>query len=84
MTEREELALVRKLQAVVNTPESAILSWIRTGQLMTELEKRALARVHRAGVKAPESAILSWVRSVGPETILVGKLREIRAVANAF
>ncbi len=84
MTEREELTLVRILQAVVNAPESAILSWIRNGQLMTELEKLAFSRVLRAGVKAQDSAILSWIRSIGPETILVGKLCDIRAVANAF
>ena len=53
-------------------------------QKTTDLEKQAVSRVLRAGVKAPESAILAWVRSIGPESVLSAKLRDIRAIANAF
>ena len=51
---------------------------------MTKLERQAMERVSLAGVVAPETAVLSWVRSIGPRAILSAKLRDIRAVANAF
>jgi hypothetical protein len=47
-------------------------------------ERAAVGRVCRAGVKAPESAVLAWVRAVGPESVLMAKLGDIRAVAAAF
>ena len=51
---------------------------------VSELEKLALERVLKAGVKAPASAIFGYIRSVGPASIMLAKLRDIRAVANAF
>lgn len=50
----------------------------------TEREEKAIARVVRARVKAPRSAILAWVRAIGPDLILSGSLRDIRACARAF
>jgi len=51
---------------------------------ISEREMKAVARVRRAGVDAPVSAVLSWVRAIGPDLVLSGPVRDIRAVATTF